>query len=64
MGMLAAHADLDNAWIVLDQLADGFAAQTPEPRKLADPVMLLESGVIKFRKAPSSRHRRQGFQPT
>jgi hypothetical protein len=55
VGFLAAHADLDDAGIILHQLADGFAAQAPKTGKLADPVMLLESGVINFRKAPSHR---------
>ena len=44
--VLASHPDLDNAGIVLDQLPHGFAAQAPQLGKLADPVMLLESGVI------------------
>ena len=29
MRVLAPHPDLDNAGIILDQLADGFAAQAP-----------------------------------
>ena len=44
--VLASHPDFDNARIILDQLAHGFAAQAPHLGKFPDAVVFLESGVI------------------
>ncbi len=45
VGFLRAATDLDDAWIIFDELPDGFAAQTPDPGKLANAIVLLEGGV-------------------
>lgn len=46
MHFFSAHPDLDNAGIILHQLAHGFPSQSPHTRKFANPVMLLEGCVI------------------
>jgi len=47
MTSFASHPDLDNAGIILHQLAYRLTAQAPEAGKFADAVMFLESPAIK-----------------
>ena len=44
MRLLVAHPDLDDAGIVLDELAHSFPAETPHPREIAHAVVRLEGG--------------------
>jgi hypothetical protein len=46
MGFLSPHTDLNNAWIILDQLAHGLPAQTPRTGEIADAIVFLKSGVF------------------
>jgi hypothetical protein len=44
MRLLVAHPDLDDAGIVLDELAHSFPAETTHPREIAHAVVRLEGG--------------------
>jgi len=39
---LSSHSDSYNAWIVLDEFAHRFPAQTPHARQIANSVMLFK----------------------
>jgi len=42
---LPAHSDLDDTWIVLDELAHGLPAQPPQAREIANSIVLFK-GVV------------------
>jgi hypothetical protein len=44
--LLAAHANLDDTRIILNQLTHGLPSQTPQPCEIANAVVSLESGGV------------------
>jgi hypothetical protein len=46
MRLFPAHADFYNTGIILNQLSHRLAPEAPKLGQIADPVMLLKSGIL------------------